>query len=1029
MSKSSSELTEILEQLGQRRRSPLSTYRLQFHQGFNFNQAKAIVPYLSRLGIGDCYSSPFLKARPGSLHGYDICDHNALNPELGTEAEFDALIAELKTHQMGHVLDFVPNHMGVDPDTNPWWHDVLENGQGSRFARYFDIHWNPLKPELKGKVLLPVLGGPYGVILEQGELRLGYSDGKFSIHYYDHRFPVDPKQYARILRWDIERAQKECPDETALREFMSVISQFANLPGNKESAPERIEERSRESQVARERLKRLIADAPWFNGFIQQTLQYFNGQVGQPETFDALHDLLESQAYRLAYWKTAFHEINYRRFFDINGLAGLRVESDEVFPVTHALVMRYLAEGKISGLRIDHPDGLYDPAHYFEALQDGFLQAWIQRALNERGITEWGPEVIQEIRDWRTAERKKNAKGNGARPLYVVAEKILSQGEVLDAHWPIDGTSGYDFLNDVNGLFAERANAERMRDFYIRFTGKRIPFDLIGYVCKKLIMSTSLASELNVLANALHERAESDRRSRDFTLDSLRDALKEVVACFPVYRTYINASRGGAADRQIIERAIAEAKSRNPAIDPSIFEFVRGVLTPDNAEKVSLQEFRRQLGFTMKFQQYTGPVQAKGLEDTAFYRYNVLLSLNEVGSDPTRFGTEVAEFHQANKHRQEEWRYSMLTTTTHDTKRGEDARARLNVLSEIPEDWEKQVLNWSERNQRGRIAIGKDWAPDRNDEILVYQALLGAWAGESTPAAMAELSKRLKEYMLKAVKEAKLHTSWVSPNAAYEDGIARFVDWTLQGEGAQSFLTSFVPFARQVSWWGMLNSLSQVVLKLASPGVPDIYQGAELWDLNLVDPDNRRDVDFIHRERILSQLEPRIQLSISHMRNGSPNKVLVGANGLSEHDARQGRSTAPDPVALFQRWEDGAIKMYVTACGLHLRKNYSDLFLEGAYIPLEIKGEQADHVVAFARAHRNQTLITVVPRKPAKLVAPGDLPVGRDVWRSTRLVLPPHFADLTYRNIFTSTEHGPSSRYMLADLLGTFPVGLFLADL
>ncbi len=570
MSKIKNDIESALELLSQRRSTPVSTYRLQLHHGFGFRDAQALVAYLSELGVTDCYTSPILKARPGSMHGYDICDHNALNPELGTEEDYERFVQELKDYRMGHILDFVPNHMGIDPETNPWWHDVLENGPSSPYARFFDILWNPIKPELKGKVLLPILGGPYGVVLERGEIRLDLEDGVFSIRYYEHHLPIDPKQYARILRHNLDTLEAELKDEPTLREYLSIMTEFDNLPANTETAPERMVERQREKAVAQDRLTRLVRSSPEIREHLRRTVDAFNGQPGQPDSFNALHALLEAQAYRLAYWKTAFHEINYRRFFDINALAGLRVENADVFPATHHLMMRYIAENKITGLRIDHPDGLYDPAVYFEKLQDMFLQEWVKHALQQVHPDdfpngEWPAEYQEAIRTWRVAERKRDPKGLAARPLYVVAEKILSPGETLDAHWAIDGTSGYDFLNDVNGLFIDPRHAARMQDIYIRFSGKRIPFDLVTYVCKKLIMSTSLASELNVLAYSLHEIAERDRRSRDFTLDSLRDALKEVIACFPVYRTYMNASRAGATDRQIVEQAIAKAIGRNRA--------------------------------------------------------------------------------------------------------------------------------------------------------------------------------------------------------------------------------------------------------------------------------------------------------------------------------------------------------------------------------------------------------------------------------------------------------------------------------
>jgi (1->4)-alpha-D-glucan 1-alpha-D-glucosylmutase len=1045
MTSEKSEVESILAALPNRRRTPVSTYRVQLHKGFGFSEARGIIPYLSALGISDFYSSPILQASPGSLHGYDICNHNALNPELGSTDDYEGLIEDLRAHDMGYLLDFVPNHMGIDPDTNPWWHDVLENGQGSRYARFFDIHWNPIKPELKGKVLLPVLGGPYGVVLEQGEIRLSFDGARFSIAYYDHHFPVNPKQYPQILRYRLDALQTELQDAAERREFLSIITEFDNLPASTETSPERVDEREREKFVAQDRLKRLVKASPVVRQHIDRVITYFNGQPGQPDSFNALHTLLEAQAYRLAYWKTAFHEINYRRFFDINSLAGLRVENENVFPSTHHLVMEHIAAGKITGLRIDHPDGLYDPAVYFEQLQDLFLQEWVRNALQSAHPDAFPdrelPAPYQEaVRAWRTAERKRDPQGLAARPLYVVAEKILSQGEALDSHWVIDGTSGYDYLNAVNGLFINPENAARLRDIYMRFTGKRIPFETVAYVCKKLIMSTSLASELNVLAHALEEIAERDRRSRDYTLDSLRDALKEVVACFPVYRTYMNASRAGAADRAIVERATQQARGRNPALEPSIFDFVRWVLTPGNVGEVSDRDFRRQLGFTMKFQQYTGPVQAKGLEDTAFYRYNVLLSLNEVGSDPTLFGTTPARFHELNLQRQKEWRYAMLATATHDTKRGEDMRMRLNVLSEIPDEWEATVNRWSELNLLSRTPVGNESAPDWNDEYHFYQILLGTWSGENrmSDAALDHLTRRIQEYMLKAVKEAKLRTSWVSPNEAYENGITEFVNRVLRGEGSAAFWPAFEPFARRVARLGMLNSLSQVVLKIASPGVPDFYQGSELWNLSLVDPDNRVAVDFENRQVLMQELQPLLEETLQNagvQRRRVHERVLVG-HGIQEHTFdrpdRSSEQSTRDVQGLLNHWENGAIKMFLTAVGLHLRQDNPALFLEGEYNPLETTGESANQVVAFLRRYEDQVILAVVPRGVVSLTATGGWPVGRQVWRGTALRIPPDIAGRTFRHVFVSEEVSSASDmggpYLaVADLLNTFPIGLYRA--
>ncbi len=990
-------ITTLLERLPQRRRTPLSTYRLQLHRGFGFKEASALVPYFADIGITDCYTSSILKARPGSTHGYDICDHNALNPDLGSEGDYEHFAHELKIHHMGHILDFVPNHMGIDPETNPWWRDVLENGPSSAYAHFFDIHWNAIKPELRGKILLPILGDQYGEVLERGEIQLVFEKGVFKIHYFDQHLPTDPKQYPSILRHDLEVLKAETPEESQeVREYLSILTAFENLPLQTESQPERRDERRREKTIAQERLARLTESSNRIREHIRRAVNAFNGQPGQSHSFDALHTFLEAQAYRLAYWKTALHEINYRRFFDINSLAGLRVENAEVFPLTHQLVLRLLAEDKITGLRIDHPDGLYDPAAYFETLQDAFLQAWIKQRTGEAS-----QEIQEAIRAWRVAERKKDPQGLAARPLYIVAEKILSRNEVLDPHWMIDGTSGYDYLNQVNRLFIQGDHSTRLHDIYLRFTGQGIPFETTVYICKKLIMSTSMASELNMLAYSLDEITERDRHVRDFTLDSLRDALKEVIACFPVYRTYINVSRGGAADREIIERAIAEATGRNPALESSIFEFIRSVLTHGNVEKVSSEEFYWQLRFTMKFQQYTAPVQAKGVEDTAFYRYVLLSSLNEVGSDPREFGSSVEQFHQANQGRQASWRHAMLATSTHDTKRGEDARARINVLSEIPDEWENQVMGWAELNQIHRTLVGHEWAPSRNEEYLFYQTLLGAWEGETTGETAGHLVERMRDYMLKALREAKVHTSWMSPHEDYEKAVAQFVERTLTGEGGKAFFAVFVPFAQRVAKVGRINSLSQLILKMTSPGIPDFYQGSELWDLNLVDPDNRREVDYHHRQYLWGALKPSVE-----------------AQTLAIED-------------LLAHGEDGQIKMAFMACGLRFRQQHPELFLEGTYMPLRVEGALTEHLIAFARSYQNQILLTVVPRFVASWVeqtGKGTLP--HETWKDTYLKLPETMRPSHFRSILTSRDVHPgvSGRIPLADLLADSPIGLFYTE-
>jgi len=656
---------------------PLSTYRLQVHGGFPLTAARDVVPYLAALGIGACYTSPYFTAAPGSTHGYDVQDHNEISPELGGAEALADLRAALTQHHLGHVVDFVPNHMGIGNGRNARWNDVLENGPSSPASVYFDIEWTPELEELRSKLLLPILGDQYGRVLERGELKLAFHDGQLTLTYFDTTLPINPRQAPRVFGMLLEPLTSILgPENPSLHEFQSIVCFFLNDPPNTEKRPELMAERQREKEVARTRLSRLVAETPVIGEQIELALRSFNGEPGRPETFDQLHELLQSQPYRLAYWRTASHEINYRRFFDVNTLAGLRVERPEVFAAVHKLLETLLRDGIVDAVRIDHPDGLFAPARYFEMLQDLAAGAW--------GI-------------------ERQTDGRSTRPLYVVAEKILSGQERLPARWALHGTTGYNYLNDLNGIFVNGAHARRMRRTYAKLTGHLEPFDDVVYASKRLIMETGLASELNVLAHMLNRIGKGNRRSRDFTLESLRDVITEVVACFPVYRTYVDEQGWTAADRTIVERAIARARLRNPAMERSLFDFFREVMLArdetgvprahdrrDGYPPADADEARERLKFAMKLQQYTGPVQAKGVEDTSFYRYNLLLSLNEVGGDPERFGRSVSEFHDSNLDRLREWPWEMIGTSTHDTKLGEDVRARLNVLSELPDDWARR---------------------------------------------------------------------------------------------------------------------------------------------------------------------------------------------------------------------------------------------------------------------------------------------------------------------------------------------------
>jgi (1->4)-alpha-D-glucan 1-alpha-D-glucosylmutase len=1000
------------EYLREQQRIPVATYRFQLHAGFTFAHARDALPYLHRLGITDCYFSPYFRARPGSTHGYDICDYAQLNPELGTEADYEAMVEEATAHGMGHVLDFVPNHMAADSVQNRWWRDILESGPASPFARFFDVDWDPVKPELRGKVLLSFLGDHYGLVLERGELRLHLEKDALALRYFDADWPIDLKVYPKVFRINLEALKADMKDDDPhLQELLSILTALDHLPASTETAPALVAERQREIKVAAERLTRLLEAAPRVRQHIDDNLRIFNGQVGKPDSFDPLHDLLEKQPYRLAYWRTAFQEINYRRFFDIKELAALRMEEPAVFAAAHTLVLRLIREGKITGLRLDHIDGLFDPTGYIDKLQQAVL---LERAAAfERVEDEGTDDRRRRILAWRDAERANEPKGPAARPLYLTTEKILSAAETLPDPWLAHGTTGYDFLNDLTRLFVDPQNTKAMKRIYERFTGTLVPFAEVAYQSKRLIIETALASELHVLAHALNRLSEGNRRARDFTLDSLHDALREVVACFPVYRTYVGTNGVTDSDRQMIDLALSRARRRNPAMEPTVFDFVRSVILPQAHADISDDEYARRLQFAMKFQQYTGPVQAKGIEDTAFYRYNVLVSLNEVGGDPQRFGGSISQFHEANRRRLASWPATMLATATHDTKRGEDARARINVLSEIPEDWRRRVSLWARTNARNRDTVDGEPAPDRNDEYLFYQTLLAAWpaepAGTSHTNAPADLVERLRNYMVKAVKEAKVHTSWINPNKAYDEAVVAFVDKTLTGAPAAPFLADFLPFQHRVARLGMINSLAQVVLKIASPGVPDFYQGTELWDLSLVDPDNRRPVDFSIRAGMLDELEPRLQ----------------------EHLADKNR--APLVAEMLEHWPDGRIKLFLTVLGLRLRRSLHRVFLDGEYLPLEVQGACADNVVALARCHGRDIVLAIVPRFVSRLLGNNHAGTpGPDGWRTASVVLSAKWAQLQFRNVLTEemiqpVSAGDSAGVRVADVLATCPVALLTA--
>ncbi|MCO6413175.1 MAG: malto-oligosyltrehalose synthase, partial [Thiogranum sp.] len=781
-----------------------------------------LVPYLHALGISHCYVSPYLKARPGSLHGYDIVDHNELNPEIGDRDSHAQWVAELSAHDMGHILDLVPNHMGVGGADNSWWLDVLEHGEASPYAGYFDIDWWPVQVSLRGRLMLPVLGGHYGAILESNELEPRYDaqEGSLSIWYHEHRFPLDPVSYAAVLEPVVAALGGVCHDDERLLALEQLVSALRNLPARDTRDPE--QQRARVEDSAR--LKRELADLaqswPELTAHIDTALQALRGTAGDSGSFDRLHDLLEAQAWRLAFWRVASDEINYRRFFDINELAGLRMEQDAVFADTHRLVLEMIAAGKLQGLRIDHPDGLRDPLAYLRRLRHAVEAA------------------------------------GGDEDFYLVVEKILMPHEYLPETWPVDGTTGYEFGALVNGLFVDAAGERPLTRLYRRYAGRHRDFDTLLYERKKLIIHAVLSSELTVLAGRLSRIAQADRHTRDFTLNGLRDALEELVACFPVYRSYVDAQGLSEQDRRYLDWALIHAERQSRNVDSSVFGFLRELL--ELSGRAADEPLRATaLDLVARLQQYTAPVMAKGMEDTSFYIDNRLTSLNEVGGHPPRFGVSVAAFHRASQERQRRWPRAMLTTSTHDNKRSEDVRARINALSELPDLWRQHVGRWSRINAPRKRLLDEVRAPSRNDEYLLYQTLLGVWPLQTLDAdGVQRVCERVTAYMIKAVREAKVHSTWLNPDQEYEAGVEAFVRALLRPSEVNAFLADFLPFQRQVAYIGIYNSLAQTLLKLTAPGMPDIYQGCELFEFSLVDPDNRRPVDYAARQRLLDSLEP-----------------------------------------------------------------------------------------------------------------------------------------------------------------------------
>jgi (1->4)-alpha-D-glucan 1-alpha-D-glucosylmutase len=879
---------------------PIATYRLQLTANFDFDAAASVVPYLKALGITHLYASPFMKARSGSTHGYDIVDHATLNPELGGEDGFERLSRALKQHDIGLILDFVPNHVGVHFADNPWWLDVLEWGPASPHAVAFDIDWDILPYRARAGVLLPILGSSYGEALEKGEIALRYdaSEGSFSAWSFEHRLPIALERYSEILRNVVKAAGAE--DDATGKRILGLASRYKGLRHpNRAEAP-----------AFKAELKDIAGGA----GIIARGLEAYRAGPHRPAQTLALHHLLERQHYRLGHWRLASSDINYRRFFDVNTLAGLRVEDAGTFEAIHRLVKKLIAEGKLQGLRLDHIDGLRDPAQYFQRLR-------------------------RLIRD---------AQGSAAGPFYGVIEKILGEHEKLRAFPGVHGTTGYEWLNAVTRVLVDGKGLDQLDEIWRQISNTPPRLEPVLKAAKRRVLETLLTSEFTVLRRLLARIAGGYYSTRDYSADSLRQALELYILHFPVYRTYLTPAGATDHDRALISETIAKARADWFAADGGIFDFLQKTLTMDlirpGGPAHGAPRVRR---FALKLQQFTGPVMAKSLEDTAFYRYHRLLALNEVGGDPSARPLSVGAFHDAMTIRAREWPHGMTATATHDTKRGEDARARLVALAEIPGDWTSAVARWKVLNAPHLVIEGEKRAPSATFEYMLYQTLLGAWPSGERDHSFLE---RMQAYALKAAREGKQETSWLNPNQAYEAGLRTFIERILDRTVAAEFLGSLEMLAQRVSLLGALNSLSQITLKATIPGVPDFYQGTEFWDLSLVDPDNRRPVDFSQRAAVLASIKN------------------------------------PDWESLVQDWPNGHLKLAWTRHLLKLRNQLADLFTYGDYEPLQISGPHLDHVIAFARRRGRDAAIIAVAKSFASMTQGGRIwPRGENYDGAIRL--------------------------------------------
>ncbi len=880
-------------------RIPFGTYRIQLHKDFTFDDASALAGYFQQLGISHVYCSPYLQAAPNSKHGYDVVDHHHVNQELGGEEAHERFCNQLGRFGLGQVLDIVPNHMAIAGQRNRYWWDVLENGPASVYASYFDIDWHPSEKKLRNKVLVPVLGDHYGRVLARHEVCVKRRGGNFFVDYFDNSLPAAPRSLDSVLAGAAQRINSD---------YLAFLGDsYHNLPVSTETDRESLAARHRDKEVIRALLGRFCNESAGAASAIDAELEKLNADV------DALDAFLERQNFRLSFWKTAGEELMYRRFFDVNTLVGLRMESETVFKDTHSLILDWLQRGILDGIRIDHPDGLRDPDQYFHRLRSATPEGWI------------------------------------------LGEKILEPGEPLRKNWPIDGTTGYDFLNQAGGLFISPEGLEKITGFYQEFTGENTSYEDMCHEKKLLVMRDILGSDVNRLVTLFSEICENQRNHRDYTRTEIHRAIREVTACFPVYRTFLVSGMKeiNPIDQHYIDEAITKAKKHREDVDPDLFDFIRDVLLLKYPGELENE-------FVMRFQQFTGPAMAKGVEDTTFYCYNRLISANEVGGDPGKPTISVSEFHQHCEEVQQDWPLTMLATSTHDTKRSEDLRARISLLSEMPEEWAEAVQRWSALNKQFKSG---DY-PDPNTEYLLYQTMMGAW-----PIS----AERLQQYMEKATRESKRITSWISPDEAFDKALQNFIEQVSKHE---PFLQDLEKFVHPLIVPGRVSSLAQVLLKMTAPGIPDLYQGSEIWDLSLVDPDNRRPVDYDLRRRLLAEL-PSLNAE-----------------------------------SIWQRQEEGLPKLWLIHQCLLTRREHGRYFgKEGNYARLNAKGRAADHVAAFTRGNG---AVVVVPRLILNLQAQ---------WADTSIDLP----EGRWKNQFTN-EVFEGGEKRIADLFAKFPVSLLVRE-